>query len=66
MVALLHIRCSLHAAARDTVTVEIAHADKETIGTACGKGFPKPKQTFGELGTGEAYVGRALRRRPGS
>ena len=32
------------------------HADKETIGTACGKGFPKPKQTFGELGAGEAYV----------
>lgn len=42
--------------ARDTVTVEIAHADKETIGTACGKGFAKPKQTFGELGAGEAYV----------
>jgi hypothetical protein len=42
--------------ARDTVTVEIAHADRETIGTACGKGFPKPKETFGELGTGEAYV----------
>lgn len=42
--------------ARDTVTVEIAHADKETIGTACEKGFPKPKQTFGELGAGEAYV----------
>ncbi|WFU17974.1 hypothetical protein [Bradyrhizobium sp. CB3481] len=42
--------------ARDTVTVEIAHADKETIGTACGKGFPKPKETFGELGDGEAYV----------
>ena len=42
--------------ARDTVTVEIAHADKETIGTACGKGFPKPKEIFGELGSGEAYV----------
>jgi len=42
--------------ARDTVTVEIAHADKETIGTACGKGFPKPKEVFGELGSGEAYV----------
>ena len=41
---------------RDTVTVEIAHADKETIDTACGKGFPKPKEIFGELGAGEAYV----------
>jgi hypothetical protein len=42
--------------ARDTVSVEIAHADKETIETACKKGFPKPKETFGELGDGEAYV----------
>ena len=42
--------------ARDTVTTEIAHADKETIETACKKGFPKPKETFGELGDGEAYV----------
>jgi hypothetical protein len=42
--------------ARDTVTVEIAHADKVTIDTACKKGFPKRKQTFGELGDGEAYV----------
>jgi hypothetical protein len=42
--------------ARDTVTVEIAHADKDTIDTACKKGFPKPKETFGQLGDGEAYV----------
>jgi hypothetical protein len=41
---------------RDTVTVEIAHADKETIATACGKGFPRPKEIFGEPGPGEAYV----------
>src|SRR5262245_4181799 len=41
---------------RDTVTVEIAHADKDTIATACGKGFPRPKEIFGELGPGEAYV----------
>ena len=40
----------------DTVAVEIAHADKATIETACTKGFPKPKQLFGELGPGEAYV----------
>ena len=25
-------------------------------GTACTEGFPRPKQTFGELGPGEAYV----------
>jgi hypothetical protein len=42
--------------ARDTVTVEIAHADRDTIDIACKKGFPKPKETFGELGDGEAYV----------
>lgn len=41
---------------RDTVTVEIAHADKDTIATACGKGFPRPKEIFGEPGPGEAYV----------
>ena len=49
--------------ARDTVTVEIAHADKETIGTACGKGFPKPKETFGELAAGEAYVPESFEKR---
>lgn len=42
--------------ARDTVAVDIAHADKDTIATACGKGFPRPKEIFGELGPGEAYV----------
>ena len=40
----------------DTVTVDIAHADKETIQTACTKGFPRPKEIFGELRPGEAYV----------
>ena len=42
--------------ARDTVAVQIAHADKDTIETACKKGFPRPEETFGELGDGEAYV----------
>jgi hypothetical protein len=40
----------------DTVAVDIAHADKDTIQTACTKGFPRPKEIFGELGPGEAYV----------
>jgi hypothetical protein len=41
---------------RDTVAVDVAHADKDTIETACKKGFPPPKETFGELADGEAYV----------
>jgi hypothetical protein len=40
----------------DTVAVEIAYADRDTIAIACGKGFPRPKEIFGELGPGEAYV----------
>ena len=40
----------------DTAAVDIAHADKDTIETACTKGFPRPKEIFGELGPGEAYV----------
>jgi len=40
----------------DTVAVDIAHADKDTIQTACTKGFPRPKEVFGELRPGEAYV----------
>ena len=39
----------------DTVAVDIAHADKDTIQTACTKGFPRPKEIFGEPGR-EAYV----------
>jgi len=41
---------------RDTVLVDIAYADAEIIKTACAGGFPKPKETFGELADGEAYV----------
>ena len=40
----------------DTVAVDIAHADKDTILTACTKGFPRPKEIFGELRPGQAYV----------
>ena len=39
-----------------TVAVDIAYADAATIRTACGKGFPKPKEVFGELARGDAYV----------
>jgi hypothetical protein len=41
---------------RDTVLVDVAYADAETIKTACSGGFPKPKEVFGELADGEAYV----------
>lgn len=41
---------------RETVAFEATWADAETMKTACGKGFPKPKETFGTLGKGEAYV----------
>jgi len=39
-----------------TVTAEASYADAETIKTACGKGFPKPKEVFGDLVPGDAYV----------
>jgi hypothetical protein len=41
---------------RNTVTVEVSYADADTIRTACGKGFPKSEETYGELTAGEAYV----------
>ena len=39
-----------------TVTVKASHADAETIKKACSKGFPKPKEVFGTLAKGDAYV----------
>jgi hypothetical protein len=39
-----------------TVAVELDYADAGIIRTACGKGFPKPKELFGKLSRGEAYV----------
>ena len=39
-----------------TVTVEADYADAAIIKTACGKGFPKPQDAFGELPPGDAYV----------
>jgi hypothetical protein len=40
----------------NTVTVDAGYADTATIKTACGKGFPTPKQTYGDLAPGDAYV----------
>ncbi len=39
-----------------TVTAEASYADADTIRTACGKGFPKPAEVFGDLTPGDAYV----------
>jgi hypothetical protein len=39
-----------------TVTVKVSYADAATIKKACAKGFPRPKQIFGKLSPGEAYV----------
>lgn len=39
-----------------TVAVKLKYADAGTIRTACGKGFPRPKELFGKLSRGEAYV----------
>ena len=39
-----------------TLTVNASYADAATIKKACGKGFPKPKEVFGELALGDAYV----------
>jgi hypothetical protein len=40
----------------DTVAVTIDYADAATIKTACRRGFPRPKEVFGKLARGEAYV----------
>jgi hypothetical protein len=40
----------------DTVAVTIDYADSDTIKTACRRGFPRPKEVFGKLARGEAYV----------
>lgn len=46
-----------------TVTVTVRHADAATIGKACRKGFPKPKEIFGKLSRGEAYVPEGYEKR---
>ena len=39
-----------------TVAVDLEYADAATIRAACGKEFPRPKETFGKLQKGDAYV----------
>ncbi|MHC2337526.1 hypothetical protein [Bradyrhizobium sp. USDA 4454] len=41
---------------RNTVAVDVDYADDETIRTACGAGFAKPKELFHDLLPGEAFV----------
>jgi hypothetical protein len=43
-------------ARKETVVVDATFADADTFKTACGKGFPKPKEIFGTLSKGDAYV----------
>ncbi len=50
---LSHLRAGPRA---NTVSVDASYADAATIKTACGKGFPKPKETYGDLAPGDAYV----------
>jgi hypothetical protein len=53
----------LRAGARPrTVSAEISFADAETIRTACGKGFPRPKETHHTLEPHEAYVPKGFER----
>jgi len=47
----------------ETVMVKAGYADAETIKKACAKGFPKPKQTFGKLTRGDAYVPEGYEKR---
>jgi len=56
-------RFSADAAERDAVAVDIARADKDTIQTACTKGFPRPKEFFRETGPGKAYVPPGLEKK---
>lgn len=41
---------------KETVAFDATFADADVFKTACGKGFPKPKETFGTLSKGDAYV----------
>lgn len=41
---------------KETVAFDASFADADVFKTACGKGFPKPKDTFGTLAKGDAYV----------
>lgn len=50
---------------RETVAVDIAHADTDTIQSACSKRLPQPKETYRDLGDGEAYVPKGYEKTAG-
>jgi hypothetical protein len=41
---------------KETVTFDATFADADAFRTACGKGFPRPKEIFGTLAKGDAWV----------
>lgn len=41
---------------KETVAFDATLADADIFRTACGKGFPKPKEIFGTLAKGDAFV----------
>ncbi len=41
---------------KETVAFEASFADADTFKTACGKGFARPKEIFGTLAKGDAFV----------
>jgi hypothetical protein len=41
---------------KETVAFDATFADADVFKSACGKGFPKPKEIFGTLSKGDAYV----------
>jgi hypothetical protein len=41
---------------KETVAFDATWADADIFKTACGKGFAKPKEVFGTLAKGDAYV----------
>ena len=51
---------------RDTVAVDIAHADQDTIQTACTKGFPARRRSLASLDPARPMSRPAMRRRQGS
>lgn len=48
---------------KETVAFDATWADADVFKTACGKGFAKPKEIFGTLPKGEAYVPPGLEKK---
>ncbi len=49
----------------DTVAIDIAHADKDTIQTACTKGFPRPKKSSASFSQARPMSRPVMRRMQG-